>query len=151
MRKLLSLFIFILFFLAPNVSKAGADANVPARVTLSGYVHDQSNGELLIGVTVYCLELKTGVVSNMYGFYSLTLAPGKYTIRYSYVGFNSQEKEIRIDKNLTMDINLSLAESVLGEVVITGKRTDENVRAPEMSLVKMDMKTIRKVPALLGK
>lgn len=49
-----------------------------------------------------------------------------------------------------MDINLSLAESVLGEVVITGKRTDENVRAPEMSLVKMDMKTIRKVPALLG-
>jgi outer membrane cobalamin receptor len=150
MRNFLSLFVLILFLLTSNVSKAGSAENDLARVTLSGYVHDQSNGELLIGVTVYCIELKTGAVSNMYGFYSLSLAPGKYTIRYSYVGFNSQEKEIRIDKNLTLDINLSLAESVLGEVVITGKRTDENVRAPEMSLVKMDMKTIRKVPALLG-
>ncbi|MDO9257361.1 MAG: TonB-dependent receptor [Bacteroidales bacterium] len=150
MRKLLSLFILILFLLASIASKAGSDENDLARVTLSGYVHDQSNGELLIGVTVYCVELKTGAVTNMYGFYSLSLAPGKYTIRYSYVGFNSLEKEVRIDKNLTMDINLSLAESLLGEVVITGKRTDENVRAPEMSLVKMDMKTIRKVPALLG-
>jgi len=86
----------------------------------------------------------------MYGFYSLSLSPGKYTIRYSYVGFNPQEKEIRIDKNLTVDINLSQAESVLGEVIITGKRTDENVRAPEMSMVKIDSKTIKKIPALLG-
>jgi hypothetical protein len=148
MRKLL--FILILFLLTALVSKAGSDKSDLTKVTLSGYVHDQTNGELLIGVTVYCTELKTGAVTNMYGFYSLSLIPGKYTIRYSYVGFGSQEKEIRIDKNMTLDINLSPAESVLGEVVITGKRTDENVRAPEMSMVKMDIKTIRKVPALLG-
>jgi len=150
MQKLL-FFLFISSFLfSPLISKADSNENDKAKVTLSGYVHDISNGELLIGVTVYCTELKTGAVTNIYGFYSLSLIPGKYTIRYSYVGYNTEEKEIRIDKNLTMDINLSQVESVLGEVVITGKRTDENVRAPEMSMVKMDIKTIRKVPALLG-
>jgi hypothetical protein len=61
-----------------------------------------------------------------------------------------QEKEIFLDKNLTEDINMQPEEAELGEVIITGKRTDENVRAPEMSIVKIDIKTIRKVPALLG-
>ena len=41
-------------------------------------------------------------------------------------------------------------EKELGEVIISGKRTDENVRAPEMSKVKMDIRTISRVPALLG-
>jgi len=150
MQKLLFFLFIISFLFGPLISKADSNENDKAKVTLSGYVHDISNGELLIGVTVYCTELKTGAVTNIYGFYSLSLIPGKYTIRYSYVGYNTEEKEIRIDKNLTMDINLSQVESVLGEVVITGKRTDENVRAPEMSMVKMDIKTIRKVPALLG-
>jgi hypothetical protein len=108
------------------------------------------SGEMLIGVSIYCTELKTGVITNVYGFYSLSLAPGKYTIRYSYVGFETQEKTIQADKNLTLDISLKPVGLELDEVVITGKRTDENVRAPEMSMVSLDIKTIRKVPALLG-
>jgi len=151
MKILIFTLIAGLVFLISNTTYSKPSAvSDQGKVTLSGYVHDKSNGELLIGVTVYCIELKTGAVTNMYGFYSLSLAPGNYTLRYSYVGFNTLEKEIRIDKNLTMDIDMSQAESVLGEVVITGKRTDENVRAPEMSMVKMDIKTIQKVPALLG-
>ena len=120
------------------------------KYALSGYVRDESNGEMLVGVTVFCNENKTGVVTNVYGFYSLSLAPGKYTIRYSYVGYETQEKVINLTKNLATDINLSPVELELGEVLITGKRTDENVRAPEMSMAKLDIKTIRKVPALLG-
>jgi len=151
----MKLYIFILItgfvsLISKQAYSVTSGENDQGKVTLSGYVHDKSNGELLIGVTVYCTELKTGTITNTYGFYSLSLRPGKYTIRYSYVGFNTLEKEISIDKNLTMDINLSMLESVLGEVVIVGKRTDENVRAPEMSMVKIDSKTIRKVPALLG-
>lgn len=144
---LLSAFIFLIS--EPAYSNTSGE-NDAGKVTLSGYVRDWSNGELLIGVTVYCTELKTGAVTNTYGFYSLSLSPGKYTLRYSYIGFTTQEKEIELNKNQTLNIDLSPLESVLGEVVIVGKRTDENVRAPEMSMVKMDSKTIRKVPALLG-
>jgi hypothetical protein len=145
------LLLYVIFFLfCPFLSKAGYDPTDYGNVTLSGYVHDKINGELLVGVSIYCLQLKTGTVSNVYGFYSLSLKPGKYTIRYSYIGFDPVEKEIELDKNVTLDVNLQPVEKVLGVVVITGKRTDENVREPEMSMVKMDIKTIKKVPALLG-
>lgn len=129
---------------------ATTDDTEQGKVTLSGYVHDQSNGELMAGVSVFCAELKTGTVTNMYGFYSISFNPGKYTIRFSYVGFVPQEKVLQMDKNITLNINLLQDQAQLSEVVITGKRTDENVRAPEMSMVKMDIKTIKKVPAFLG-
>lgn len=150
MQKIFALLILSIFLFRPLFSKADSNENDQGKVTLSGYVHDQSNGEMLIGVTVYCTELKTGAVTNVYGFYSLSVAPGKYTFRFTYVGYNSFDKELQLDKSVTLNVNLKPAESVLGEVIIIGKRTDENVRAPEMSLVKMDIKTIRKVPALLG-
>jgi hypothetical protein len=150
MQRLLFFIIVITILFSPCISMAESNETEPATVTISGYVHDQSNGEMLIGVTVLCNELNTGIITNVYGFYSLSLAPGKYTIRYSYVGFEAQEKKIQLDKNLTLDVSLKPLGLELSEVVIIGKRTDENVRAPEMSMVKMDIKTIRKVSSLLG-
>lgn len=144
------LLLFILFFLLQPAFSSSTPDNDLSKVTLSGYVRDQLNGELLIGVSVYCAELKTGVISNVYGFYSLSLPAGRYTLRYSYIGFNSQEKVVQLDKNTELNINMQPLENLLDVVEITGKRTDENVKAPEMSMVKMDIKTIRKVPALLG-
>ncbi len=150
MSKLLFLVIIIISLLLPFKGIAENNENNPTKYTLSGYLHDQSNGEMLIGVTAYCAEVKSGAVTNSYGFYSMSLPAGKYHVRYSYVGFLNVEKTIELDKNLTLDVNLQQEETKLGEVIITGKRTDENVRAPEMSIVKMDIKTIKKVPALLG-
>jgi outer membrane cobalamin receptor len=151
----MKLFIFILLsvfliLISKPAFALPSGENDQAKVTLSGYVHDQSNGELLIGVSVYCTELKVGSVTNVYGFYSLSLLPGKYIVRYSYVGFETIEKTIELNQNVSMDINLKPVELQLGEVTITGKRSDENVKAPEMSIAKLDIKTIQKVPALLG-
>jgi hypothetical protein len=147
-------FYYLLIFLSlTSVLLPGQSSNksdLQKKFTIGGYVRDNSSGESLIGVTVYCSEIKAGVATNAYGFYSLSLLPGKYKIRYSYIGFVPQEKEVQLDNNLTLDVNLQTEQKELGEVVISGKRTDENVRAPEMSVVKMDIKTISKVPALLG-
>jgi hypothetical protein len=150
--KLYSNFLIsvIFVFIFQSAYSESNNSEDQGRVTLSGYVRDNSNGEVLTGVSVYCSELKTGAVTNLYGFYSLSFNPGKYTIRYSYIGYDPQEKKLELNQNVTLDISLQQAHAELGEVVITGKRTDENVRAPEMSMMKMDIKTIRKVPAMLG-
>ncbi|HOO11238.1 MAG TPA: carboxypeptidase-like regulatory domain-containing protein, partial [Cyclobacteriaceae bacterium] len=52
------------------------------KLTINGYVRDASNGEALIGATVYVKEINNGVVTNVYGFYSITLDPGAYTVNY---------------------------------------------------------------------
>ena len=59
------------------------------KFTLSGTVIDGNSNETLIGVNVVVTELKTGVTTNEYGFYSITLPKGTYTVQVSYLGYQN--------------------------------------------------------------
>ncbi|MCD8539396.1 MAG: carboxypeptidase-like regulatory domain-containing protein, partial [Leadbetterella sp.] len=118
--------------------------------TLSGTVKDASDGEALIGVNVYAREQKVGVSTNVYGFYSITLPKGMHTLVITYVGYHKVEKEIELNEDTTLNLELSEAGNVLDEVVVTAEKEDHNVKSVEMSVNKVEMRTIRKMPALLG-
>lgn len=118
--------------------------------TLTGVVKDASNGEDLIGATVYIEDLKAGTQTNVYGFYSLTVPAGKYKVVYRYIGFEDIVKDIDMAANKVVNIELKEAGNILNEVVVSSKRADENVRSLEMSVNKVEMKTIRQMPAFLG-
>lgn len=119
-------------------------------VTLSGYIKDSANGEELIGATVYVKELATGVVTNPYGFYSITLAPGPYTIQYRYIGFNTQEVTIDLQANHTKSVELVDEISELEEIVITATEDDVNISDLQMSKTKLDIEQLKKLPSALG-
>ena len=75
--------------------------------TISGTLKDANTGEGLIGATVRIPELQgVGVTCNEYGFYSLTLKTGTYTLRASYVGYLDFEQQIVLTKDQRLDINL---------------------------------------------
>jgi hypothetical protein len=121
------------------------------KATISGYVKDASNGEGLIGASIYIKELKVGNVTNTYGFYSLSVQPGEFTLIFSSAGYTKQEKKVTFSgKNQTLNIEMKPESNELAEVRVTAKAVDENVRGIEMSVNKIDIKTIRKIPALLG-
>ncbi|WP_116125553.1 TonB-dependent receptor [Lewinella sp. IMCC34183] len=119
-------------------------------VTLSGYVRDASDGETLIGATVSLQGTGKGTVTNDYGFYSLTVAPGDYTVVVSYLGYKNQRTQVELYGNLTRDFALGEAGSVLEEVVVTAIQEDDNVSDVQMSVERLDMGTIEKLPSLLG-
>jgi len=150
MRKIYLLLIFIVLcpFLIPVYADQGPQQK--KKFTISGYISDQTNGEMLAGVTVYENNVKTGTTTNAYGFYSLTIPAGSYDLQFSYIGYQTLNQKGTIDKDLKLNITIKAIETALGEVIVEGKRTDENVRSTEMSLVKLDIKTIRMVPSLLG-
>ena len=118
--------------------------------TVSGYVKDLANGEGLIGVSVYVKEVETGVVTNPYGFYSLTLPNGTYNVVFSYIGYQKISKTVDLNTDQRVDIEMSDESENLKEVTISTKKEDDNVRSIEMSVNKVEMKTIKKMPALLG-
>ncbi len=118
--------------------------------TISGYVKDAESGESLIGVTVYVEELKVGTVTNVYGFYSLTIPQGSYNVKYSFIGFQSVSEQFELTQDFKKDIELGTNSEVLKEVVIEAEAADENVRSAEMSSVKMNMAEIKKLPVLFG-
>ncbi len=120
------------------------------KYSISGHVTDAATGEEQIGATIYVVELKSGTVTNSYGFYSITLPAGNYHIRYSYIGYNTVEKIINLTGNRELSIELKTQETSLDEVVIKGDADDANVRSSSMGVVKMNIKEIDKIPILFG-
>ena len=74
------------------------------KVTISGYVSDKDNGEMLAGVTIFENNLKTGTSTNAYGFYSLTIPAGNYDLQYSYIGYQTLSQKGITDKDITLNI-----------------------------------------------
>lgn len=130
--------------------QANAADDLSDRITLSGYIKDGSTGEELLGATIFVKELKTGTSTNSYGFYSLSLPKGNYTIDFSYIGFQTTSKTIKLDAPQSITIELQTESKQLQEVVVSSVRKDANVTRPIMSAQKMEMKTIQKIPALMG-
>lgn len=120
------------------------------RVTVKGYVRDATNGETLIGATVFLDGTTKGTTTNEYGFYSLTVDPGNYTLVSSYLGFEDQRKDVELVGNFTVDFELGEAGTLLNEVVVVAEEEDQNVREVQMSVENLDMGTIERLPALLG-
>ena len=122
-----------------------------ANASISGYIKDAANGEGLIGVSVYVKETGTGAVTNSYGFYSVTLPAGNYTLVISYVGYARQSKSIDLTGgDVRLNLELKQEGEQLQEVVVSTKREDDNVKSIEMSVNQIDVKTLKRIPALLG-
>ena len=118
--------------------------------TISGIISDKANGESLVGATIYIEELKTGTVTDVYGNYSISLAPGSYTLKFSYIGYATEEKKIDLTQNLKWNVEMQIRQHTLDVVEIKSEKSDANVVRPEMSTFKMDIKTIQRIPALFG-
>lgn len=127
-----------------------APAKSQEKVTLNGYVKDVENGEELIGVTVHIPQLQAGTSSNSYGFYSLTVAPGRYQVQFSYVGFRTVTLEIDLQKDTSRNIELAAEATFIEEVVVEDKRPDANVEDVQMSRNTINMNQVRNLPALFG-
>jgi hypothetical protein len=120
------------------------------RFTLSGYIKDANNGESLIGATIVKAGTTQGVITNEYGFYSITLPKGTHTIIASYIGFDNSTMVIDLQKNMVKNIEISGEGKMLDEVTVLGEAEDKNVKSVEMGVAKLDIKQINKIPALLG-
>ena len=120
------------------------------RHSISGYVNDASNGEELIGATVYVKELGVGVATNQYGYYSIALMPGNYTLTYSFVGYYTAERAVSLMSNTVLNVELRERTTELEEVVVTSSSPNANVSRVEMSVSRLDSRSIQRIPALLG-
>jgi len=146
--------LLVLILLTFNLSLlAGlAEDETPERkyLTLNGYIRDAASGETLIGATVYIEPSSGGTITNAYGYYSVRLYPGSYKLTYSYVGYDKQIRNIDLNKDATMNIDLVASDLLLGEVVVKGEAASERLTQAQMSVNKLEIKSIRQIPALMG-
>lgn len=117
--------------------------------TVSGTVKERSSGETLTGATITVVEKpNVGVTTNEYGFYSLLLPKGKYTLRISYTGHKPELIPLKLDSNIVIRINLT-DDNSMQEVVIKSTKGNGLTKA-SMGTEVLDMKTAAKIPVVFG-
>lgn len=125
-------------------------ATAQERFTLNGYLKDSLTGETLIGANIQVTGQGRGVQSNQYGFYSLTLSKGIYRLWVSFVGYQGQEILIDLDKDKEQNILLLPNAAVISDVVVVGRKRDNNVKTAQMGKIELSVNTAKAIPALLG-
>ncbi len=116
---------------------------------ISGIVTINSDGQPIIGGTVFVNELKSGTATNEFGYYNLELAPGTYTLTFN--SLESIERNVKIDLRSSGQLNITLDRNLfqLQEVEITYSQND-NVRGTQLGFEKISGKTISEIPVVLG-
>ncbi len=133
--------LLLLFIVAPLTALA-------QNATISGTITDAATGETLIGATVLDTRSGKGAVTNVYGHYSLTVRRDSVNLKVSFVGYEPQFFNLKLDAN--RELNVKLSSSVtLSEVVITAERTGD-VRSAQMSANVMTVEKIKSVPVMFG-
>tara|TARA_R110002049_G_scaffold50271_3_gene142719 strand:- start:1122 stop:3497 length:2376 start_codon:yes stop_codon:yes gene_type:complete len=120
------------------------------KFTLHGTVSDIASNETLIGVTIAVPELQVGVITNEYGFYSITLPKGTYQISISSIGYKEIIKTIDVNKNTTLNLQLTEEAEQLEEIILTEDIEKLEIRKPQMSVNSLSAGSIKKIPAILG-
>ena len=117
--------------------------------TLSGYVRDQKTGEAMIGALLYINELKTGVVSNAYGFYSLTILKGHHSIIVTFLGYKIFIKEVDLNTSQQEDMRMVEDPPFLSTVLVNETKPDP-IEETQTSKIDMRPRAVEERPALFG-
>jgi hypothetical protein len=134
--------LFLLLFTAFSV---GAQD----KFTLSGYITDARNGEALIGAKAFIPSISQGALTNTYGFYSLTVPSGSYSVEFRATGLNTKSVTVDLTKDVRMDIELGNDLQELQEVEVSAKK-GENVNSTKIGQMELEIDKIKTLPAFMG-
>ncbi|MFI5140939.1 MAG: carboxypeptidase-like regulatory domain-containing protein [Bacteroidia bacterium] len=144
MRKIILGALFFLLVIGFKVSAQN-------KYTISGYIKDVKTGEQIIGASLVIKDMPaTGVNTNSYGFYSITIPEGKHILMTQFTSYQTKIDTIILDKNIKLDFALTDAVAELSEVVVTDEKKDQNITSTQMGVDKLDIKQIQAVPVFFG-
>jgi hypothetical protein len=138
--------IFFLFLF----SVVSARLVAQSRHTISGSVRSKTTGESITRATVTVANMNIGVTTNNYGFYSLTLPDGKYTLVISSIGQEAQSFDITLKENMQLPVFLGEQAIRLQDVTVTAPTRGRSIRSAQMGVEHITTSEIRNVPVLFG-
>ena len=137
------IFLLVIFLFSLNI-------NSQNNFTLSGYVLDSQTNELVIGASVIIDELNIGTITNSYGFFSITVKEGNYSVKTQNLGYKDDLQIISLNKNIILNIYLAEEVESLDEVIVMENTEDIDIELPVLSLNIISGKTIRQTPVVFG-
>lgn len=135
------------------VLQAAETLETPSRVTLSGYIRDAQTGELLVGASISIPGSHTGILSNNYGFYSLTIPPSDtLLLQISYVGYKPLLGKVNATVTGTFSFQLvhNDEQEQIGKLVVAKDKREDNVKKNQTALIDLSSDMIVAAPSAAG-
>lgn len=118
-------------------------------VTVSGFVSDAATGERLAGATIFLPEHERGAACNDFGFFSLSVPPGKVTLVFRFVGFEPLQKTLAVQTDTLLTIMLETRNRIK-EVEVKATPKEDFLLSPAMGTHRLNAQQVERIPAVLG-
>ncbi|MEQ3655324.1 MAG: TonB-dependent receptor [Dokdonia sp.] len=113
--------------------------------TISGTINDGQLNDVLPFANILVEGTQKGTTSDFEGQYSLNIAPGTYTLQYSFVGYGTQNiSDVVVTEGKTTIVNVTLSGASLDEVVITTTARQNT----EQSVLNLQKKSVQLMDGL---
>lgn len=132
-----------------KVYQIGQGTATGGKANLAGHIRESKSGEPVIGAAVYIESPLIGTTTDQFGYYSLTLPVGRHEVKIKSLGQKNTRRQIQLQANGKLDIELEEDITPLKEVLIEAEK-DKNVAGMQMGVEKLDIKTMRQVPTAFG-
>ena len=126
--KKITIFLFLFVSVLTNAQK----------VTVSGKIVNK-NQEVLAGATVLVKETNQGISTDLDGNFTFKLNKGPFTIKVSFIGFKTIEKNVYVDKDKAFTIVLYEDDNVLDEVLVSAVRATSSIPVTYSNLSKKEL------------
>jgi iron complex outermembrane receptor protein len=111
-----------------------------AQFSVSGKITDGASGQPLPGATISIKNSVISAVSDAGGKYSiLNLKAGKYTLKVTYIGYQTAQQNITLNAGLTVNIPLTASTVLTDEVTVSGTRAANNSPTTYTNLSRKDI------------
>ncbi len=117
---------------------------------INGFVEEIGTLKDLIGATIFVKSKDIGCITNSYGFYSIKLPVGEYTIQVRCLGYEPFEQKIYIWDDTRFNIKLKAKSYNVNEVVVNYRDSNEFIESALLSLIKIDITSLQELPGLFG-
>lgn len=121
----------------------------PGNATLSGYVRDIKSGEAVVGASIYVANTKTGVATDQFGYFTITLPRGRHTLNVRGLGMRDTRRQTVLYNDGKLIIEMQEQVNSLKEVKISADKV-ANVRSVELGVTRLDIKNIKQIPTAFG-
>ena len=119
----------LLFLLLATVNARGS--------AIEGTITDVRTGDQLMGANVMLDGTMLGAASDENGYYLITNVPiGSYTVKAMFIGYESIEKEVRVEADTEYIIDIALKPSAieLQETKVTAEKRKEKITGAPASM-----------------
>ena len=134
-----------------KVYEVGVKSNTfgAEQIALSGFIRNEKSGEPVINASIYVENLNLGALTDQYGYYTLTLPPGQYSLNVQGIGMKDARYQVIVYNEGRLDIEMKETISVLKGVVVSTQRLS-NINRVQMGVERLNIESIKRVPTVFG-